>query len=403
MTYPLDKLAICNDALAYLGELKIDDADLTTPDLTSATGQRGRVCNQFYDVSLQALIEQFGWEVRAAKLQYAPKFEEYEDEFLTSPHDIINITQADPAVVFVKMHGYPDKSHVYIYDINSMEELNNAKYFINRIDDDYFSLVGVNTTNFTAYTYEEKTEVDCTFAPGVLISANLEVFISNESYLTDGSKVVFRVVSGTLPTGVTEGVLYYARNVRAAGGVGTFFSLSEFLDSDILPYVDSGTTGIRKVRATNTDIGFVRRIQPQADIRYSYPLPSDMLFPLYLESRMEFSILRGDLISRDGQALLFYAGKPTDSAGDIDFSGFGASFMEALKLKLAINMAPRLGIGFQTAMKTKEALYQEFQLHFDTAKMFIARHSNKTIDYSGDFTNRHGVYYRDQRRCYRCD
>lgn len=397
MTYPLDKLAICNDALAYLGELKIDDADLTTPDLTSATGQRGRVCNQFYDVSLQALIEQFGWEVRAAKLQYAPKFAEYEDEFLTSPRDISNITKADPAVVRVNKHGFPDRSHVYIYNIDSMEELNGAKYFIAVSDVDSFSLVGVNTTNFNAYSFTSDSEEICTFQDGIIVG-KLETKVNDPQYAP--SKVVFSLDGGTLPAGVTEGDIYYARNVRA-DTFDTYFNLSETQDGDLLDYVDSGTPDleVRKV----VDAGLIRRIQPQADIRYSYPLPSDMLFPLYLESKMEFSILRGDLISRDGQALLFYAGKPTDSAGDIDFAGFGASFMEALKLKLAINMAPRLGIGFQTAMKTKEALYQEFQLHFDTAKMFIARHSNKTIDYSGDFTNRHGLYYRDQRRCYRCD
>jgi len=296
MALPINKLDICNSALAYLGDLKIEDADLTASSITTPTEQRGRVCNQFYDWSLQALIEEFGFEVRAAKLQYAADFEEYNDTFETEPQQITAITQANPAVVTVAANGFPDKSHVYIYDINSMEELNQSKYFISVVDTDSFQLVGVNSLNFTTYSV----------------------------------------------------------------GGGSYD-------------------------------GLVVRIQPHAATKYTYNLPADMLFPLYLDSKIDFSVFETNLISLDSEAVLFYAGK-TETVGVISFSSFGASFLEALKIKLAINMSGRL-MGVKDGLKLRTTMYQELQLALDKAKQFISNHSQTTIDYSGDFSDTTGSVY----------
>ncbi len=615
MTLPLDKLAICNDALAYSGELKIDDADLTTADLTSATGQRGRLCNQFYDVSLQALIEEFGWEVKAARLQYAPGFEEYNEEFGTSEVAITDITQAYPAVVTtLTAHNLPDKSHVYMSEIESMTDVNSKKYYIKVIDSMSFQLVGVNSTNFSEYTLVvipklfvavarggggnqvmtsqngdgwslRTTPTDnqwrsVAYGNGILVAvstdgvgdrvmtspdginwtirvsaadnnwrevcygnglfvavassgtgdrvmtspdginwtirvsatdndwfsvcygnglfvavawtnANNQVMTSADNGVTwilrttptvekkwesvcYGNGLFVAVASTgleseqvmTSPDGITwtartvtnfwesvcygngvfvavtksdstpdrvmtslDGVTWTPRTAAANNdwvsvtyGNGIFVAVAESgIGNRVMTSSDNGVTWeiqesaddqlwpsviYKDIATFKESDGILRRIQPHSSGRilansdglFTYPLPADFLYPLYLDSELDFDIFESNLITRDDDATLFYAAKD-EIAGEVQLSSaFGASFLEALKIKLAINMAPRLGTGFQAAMKTKESMYQEFQLHLDKAKMFIARHSNRTVDYGGDFTNRHLTYYRDKRR-----
>lgn len=65
---------------------------------------------------------------------------------------IENITQANPAVVTITGHGRSTGDIIYLADIEGMTELNDAAYTITVIDVDNFSLDGVDSTGFSAYT-----------------------------------------------------------------------------------------------------------------------------------------------------------------------------------------------------------------------------------------------------------
>lgn len=66
--------------------------------------------------------------------------------------NITNITQANPAVVTCVGHGGTSHDQILIEDVEGMTEVNDLKFTIDRIDDDSFSLRGINSTGFVAYT-----------------------------------------------------------------------------------------------------------------------------------------------------------------------------------------------------------------------------------------------------------
>ncbi len=65
---------------------------------------------------------------------------------------IENITQADPAVVTITGHGRSSGEVLYIDGVSGMTEINGQAYSITVIDADTFSLDGVDSTGFGAYT-----------------------------------------------------------------------------------------------------------------------------------------------------------------------------------------------------------------------------------------------------------
>lgn len=68
-------------------------------------------------------------------------------------YDITNITQANPAVVTSADHGRTTGDTVFIEDnVGGMTQIHNTEALITVIDDDTFSLDGVDSTGYSAYT-----------------------------------------------------------------------------------------------------------------------------------------------------------------------------------------------------------------------------------------------------------
>jgi hypothetical protein len=65
---------------------------------------------------------------------------------------IINVTQANPANVNAPDHGLATGDVIYIYGVRGMIELTEGAHTITRIDANNFTLDGVNSSAFTAYT-----------------------------------------------------------------------------------------------------------------------------------------------------------------------------------------------------------------------------------------------------------
>ena len=66
--------------------------------------------------------------------------------------EIQNITQANPAIVTADGAGVLTGQEVYIYAVQGMVEISGGPYTVTAIDSDTFSLDGLDSTGFTAYT-----------------------------------------------------------------------------------------------------------------------------------------------------------------------------------------------------------------------------------------------------------
>lgn len=69
-----------------------------------------------------------------------------------TPQEITGITQANPAVVTSTAHGYTTGDVVRITDVGGMTEVNDLTHTITVVDADTFSLDGVDSTGYGAYT-----------------------------------------------------------------------------------------------------------------------------------------------------------------------------------------------------------------------------------------------------------
>ncbi|HET9433067.1 MAG TPA: ubiquitin-activating E1 FCCH domain-containing protein [Chitinophagaceae bacterium] len=66
--------------------------------------------------------------------------------------EITDATQANPAVITSEAHGLRTAAQLFIKDVLGMVELNNRNYTITVVTDDTFSLNGVDSTGYTAYS-----------------------------------------------------------------------------------------------------------------------------------------------------------------------------------------------------------------------------------------------------------
>lgn len=69
-----------------------------------------------------------------------------------SSETITAATQGNPCQITAVAHGLETGDEIRIIDVAGMFELNNANYTITYVDDDNFTLDGVNASGFTAYT-----------------------------------------------------------------------------------------------------------------------------------------------------------------------------------------------------------------------------------------------------------
>jgi hypothetical protein len=75
---------------------------------------------------------------------------EFEDE--CPDFAITDVTNANPVVVESADHGRATGDVIYVESVGGTLEINDRAYIIEVIDDDTFSLVGVNSTNWGTYT-----------------------------------------------------------------------------------------------------------------------------------------------------------------------------------------------------------------------------------------------------------
>ena len=71
---------------------------------------------------------------------------------IATAKNITAITQSSPARVTIAAHGYETDDIVMILSVDGMTQLNNRMYKVTVIDANTFSLNGVDSTGFTAYT-----------------------------------------------------------------------------------------------------------------------------------------------------------------------------------------------------------------------------------------------------------
>jgi hypothetical protein len=71
---------------------------------------------------------------------------------LTINKNILNASQTSPCVLSVFNHGYTTGTQVYVDAVQGMTELNGRYYYITVIDDNSFSLDGIDATGYAAYT-----------------------------------------------------------------------------------------------------------------------------------------------------------------------------------------------------------------------------------------------------------
>jgi hypothetical protein len=75
-----------------------------------------------------------------------------------APQSITSITRANPGVVTIPSHGYPNGGEVFLSNLGGMIQASGRSYVVENVTTNTFSLVnpltgaGVDTTNYTAYT-----------------------------------------------------------------------------------------------------------------------------------------------------------------------------------------------------------------------------------------------------------
>lgn len=151
MALPTTGVEICNIALGLIGwaePITAIDGDSNKAD---------RMCNRFYSITFQEMLELFAWGAvfERRPLILTAGFKEFNDKFGTTAPTISGITKANPGVITAAGHGFSTGHFGYIYDVSGMTEINTSDYgevfYLIATDVNTLTL-GINTTNFTAYT-----------------------------------------------------------------------------------------------------------------------------------------------------------------------------------------------------------------------------------------------------------
>lgn len=153
---------LAGDQTGRILTLNSGGSDLNQPiefELTSAGW------NPFAEQGMQAQLGYVDFYVEADKnIRFNVEF--YVDD-ITTPYatqtvdclpnlgfigEILDITQANPAVVNSPSHGLSTGAEVYLYGVDGMIDIEGGPYIITFVDQNHFSLNGVDSTVFQAYT-----------------------------------------------------------------------------------------------------------------------------------------------------------------------------------------------------------------------------------------------------------
>jgi hypothetical protein len=140
------QLEICNMALDLIGEKNISAAELAAESPKAA-----RLVAAHWDIVLDEVLDAHPWNFAKKHwpLEYAPGFAEY---LSTDSKTITDISTASPGNVEAVAHGFLTDYTVKIDDVVGMTEVNDRIFQITKVDADNFTLNGIDTAQYTAYT-----------------------------------------------------------------------------------------------------------------------------------------------------------------------------------------------------------------------------------------------------------
>ncbi len=177
---------IANLALRHIGD------GTTITNLATDTTEQGILLNQLYDVALEDVTRDFDfphttviedlvlvkadpndewgwsyrypataknvrrilWAVRRDTAQSRIPFKIIKDDVKS----IAAITQANPASVTSTAHGYATGDQLYISSVGGMTQITDGLYIITKVSADVYTLNGVNSAAYGAYTSGGKSQ-----------------------------------------------------------------------------------------------------------------------------------------------------------------------------------------------------------------------------------------------------
>ena len=174
------KEAICNLALRHIG----DGTIIAT--LSTDTTQQGILLAQFYDLAVEDVTRDFDFPHTTVIEELTLVEEDPNDEWDYSyryprtaknlrrilsgtrrdnpqsrvPFRIVKdtvktiaaISLANPASVTSTAHGYDSADEIYVFDVTGMTQLTAGLYEITKVDADTYTLTGVNSSAYSAFT-----------------------------------------------------------------------------------------------------------------------------------------------------------------------------------------------------------------------------------------------------------
>lgn len=154
------QVEICNLALDILGDNPISSLNDTT--------KAASLLSRNWAYALDEVLREYPWRFarKFAELEYTEGYGIYQT---SDEKDITGLTQADPAVVTVSAHGWQTGYSIKIDEVVGMTEVNERVFRIERLTADTFSLLGIDSSVYTAYTSGGKAvryEIDPTYQDG---------------------------------------------------------------------------------------------------------------------------------------------------------------------------------------------------------------------------------------------
>lgn len=129
-------------------------------------------------------------------------------------------TQADPCQITSASHGLATGDQVIITDVTGMTELNGITYTITRIDDDNFTLDGIDSIGFGVYTGPSGTWTSQPYS-GTLSDVPIIRSYNNNPIADTQTSSVATFATGSYPPGFSEPNPSRAQNILITANTAT--------------------------------------------------------------------------------------------------------------------------------------------------------------------------------------
>ena len=317
MAAPTADIDICNLALDLLKQNKTVVADITTP-----TSEEETTCARWYDATREALLRShFWWFARKRRT------------ILRSVFTIINITQANPAVVTTSAaHGFVEGDEVMMSDVLGMTEVNDISYYAGTVTSTTFELNDINglpidSTAFTLFGTSLTGSVD---PDGTTTVTGVGTLFSTELAVNEW----FRINVET-------------KQIKSITSATVLETYNAFADS-------ANDTAIEKVAGIVFPYNF-------GLYKDSYGLPTDFLRLQFLGDdsinsyRNDYEINDDQIVMNNGNAVSLDIGYV---ANVTDVAKFDPIFLLLFAHELANNMAYKWTLKNSTIKRLEEQLFR---------------------------------------------